>query len=137
MKAVAVLALITACVAANAQDWAKKKLDASPRHQEWVKVKDGSRDVSCFVVYPERKDKAPVVVVIFEIMGMSDWVESVADELAAEGNIAIIPDLLSGMGPNGGRSDSFADLQHIREAISNLPTDQVVGDLNAACDYGK
>lgn len=122
---------------ATAQDWAKKKLDASPRHQEWVTVKNGSREVKCFVVYPERKDRAPVLVLIFEIMGMSDWVESVADEAAAAGFIAVTPDFLSGMGPNGGRTDSFADLQHIREAISGLPSSQVVGDLNAACDYAK
>jgi carboxymethylenebutenolidase len=133
---VSLLVVLVAC-AASAQDWAKKKLDASNRHQEWVTVKNGAREVKCFVVYPERKDKAPVVVLIHEIMGMSDWVESVADELAAAGYIAIAPDLLSGMGPNGGRTDSFADLQHIREAISGLPSAQVVGDLNAVCDYGK
>src|SRR4051812_31392765 len=105
---------------ASAQDWAKKKLEASNRHQEWVTVKNGSRDVKCFVVYPERKDKAPVLILIHEIMGMSDWVESVADEAAAAGFIAIAPDFLSDMGPGGGRTDSFADLQHIREAISGL-----------------
>lgn len=137
MKLVLALLLAISAGFCTAQDWAKKKLDGSPRHQEWVKVKNGNREVSCFVVYPERKDKAPVVVLIHEIMGMSDWVESVADELAAEGIIAIAPDFLSGMGPGGGRTDSFADLQHIREAISGLSKDQVVGDLNAACDFAK
>jgi carboxymethylenebutenolidase len=127
--------LVAAC--ASAQDWAKKKLDDSPRHQEWVTVKNGSREVKCFVVYPEVKNKATVVILIHEIMGMSEWVESVADELAASGYIAIAPDLLSGMGPNGGRTDSFENLQKIREAISGLPVSQVVGDLGAAADYGK
>src|SRR5476651_1207876 len=46
---------------ASAQEWAKAKLDKSPRHQEWVTVKQGNRNVQCFVVYPEVKDKAPVV----------------------------------------------------------------------------
>jgi carboxymethylenebutenolidase len=130
-----IVALVAAC--ASAQDWAKKKLDDSPRHQEWATVKNGGRDVKCFVVYPERKDKAPVVILIHEIMGMTEWVESVADELAAAGYIAIAPDLFSGMGPNGGRTDSFENLQKVREAISGLPASQVVGDLGAAADYGK
>lgn len=137
MKVLLALVFVLAIAIAPAQDWAKKKLDASNRHQEWVTVKNGSRDVKCFVVYPERKDKAPVIVLIHEIMGMTDWVESLADEFAEAGYIAIAPDLLSGMGPNGGRTDSFADLQHIREAISGLPASQVVGDLSAACDYAK
>ena len=57
----------------NAQDWAKQRLDQSPRHREWVSVKYGSRTVQAFVVYPEVKDKAPVVVLIHEIFGLSDW----------------------------------------------------------------
>jgi len=137
MRSLAVFAAVFLATCSFAQDWAKKKLDASNRHQEWVKVKNGDREVSCFVVYPERKDKAPVLLLIHEIMGMSDWVESVADEAAAAGFIAIAPDFLSEMGPSGGRTDSFADLQHIREAISGLSANQVVGDLNAAANYAK
>jgi carboxymethylenebutenolidase len=119
------------------QDWAKAALAKSPRHQEWVKLTIGPRTVHAFVVYPERKDKAPAVVVIHEIMGLTDWVMNVADQLAAAGYIAIAPDMLSGMGPNGGRTDSFADVGKAREAISGLPPDQVSGDLNAAADYVK
>src|SRR5258707_8241077 len=84
------------------QDWARQKLAQSPRHQEWVKVKNGNREVNSFVVYPEVKNKATAVVVIHEIFGMSDWVQSLTDQLAEAGYIAIAPDLLSGMGPNGG-----------------------------------
>ena len=39
-------------------DWAKEKLEKSPRHIEWVKVKHGDREVNCFIAYPEVKDKA-------------------------------------------------------------------------------
>lgn len=137
MRLLLALTISTFAACSSAQDWAKKKLDASPRHQEWVTVKNGGRDVKCFVVYPERQHPVHALILIHEIMGMSDWVESVADEVAAAGYIAIAPDFLSGMGPNGGRTDSFPDLQHIREAISGLPASQVVGDLNAACDYAK
>ena len=78
-----------------AEETAKSALETSPRHGEWVDV-DG---VKTWVVYPERKDKAPVVIVIHEIFGLTDWVRSVADTLAAEGFIALAPDLLSGKGP--------------------------------------
>jgi carboxymethylenebutenolidase len=132
---VAMIVTLAATFAAG-QDWAKKRIADSPRHLEWVDVKQGSRTVKCFVAYPERKDKAPVVVVIHEIFGMTDWVQSVADQLAEKGYIAIAPDLLSGMGPGGGRSDSFQG-GSAREAVSGLPAAQVNADLNAVCEYGK
>src|SRR5512147_2244463 len=117
--------------------WAKEKLAKSPRHGEWVTIKHDNRSVQAFVVYPEVKTKAPVVIVIHEIFGMADWVRDVADQLAGHGYIAIAPDLLSGMGPNGGRSDSFASGDAAREANSKLPPEQVMADLNAVADYGK
>jgi carboxymethylenebutenolidase len=136
LQLVASLLLLLA-VAAVAQDWAKAKLEKSPRHGEWVTVKHGNRNVQAFVVYPETKSKAPVVIVIQEIFGMTDWVRDVADQLAANGYIAIAPDLLSGMGPGGGRSDSFASGDAAREANSKLPPEQVMADLNAVADYAR
>jgi carboxymethylenebutenolidase len=135
MKSIAALLCLLIVAVAPAQDWAKKRLESSPRHQEWVELKSGSRTVKAFVVYPERKDKAPVVLLIHEIMGMTDWVQSVADQLAEKGYIAIAPDFLSGMGPAGGRTDAFENVGKVREAISALPASQVTGDLNAAYDY--
>ena len=119
----------------SAQDWAKEKLAKSPRHQEWVTVKHDGRAVDTFVVYPESKDKRPVVLIIHEIFGMSDWVQDLADQVAEAGYIAVAPDLLSGMGPNGGRSSSF-EQGKTNEAVSKLNPDQVTADLNAAADYG-
>ena len=116
------------------QDWAKQKLAKSPRHSEWVKVKNGNREVNSFVVYPETNKKAMAVVVIHEIFGMSDWVQQLTDELAEAGYIAIAPDLLSGMGPNGGGTSSF-DANGVRQAIGALPPDQITADLNAVADY--
>jgi len=115
--------------------WAKQALEKSPRHREWVNVKNGDRTVSAFVVYPEVKSKATAVVVIHEIFGMSDWVQLLADELAAAGFIAIAPDLLSGMGPNGGGTSSLADGTAVGKAIRDLPPDQITADLNAVADY--
>jgi carboxymethylenebutenolidase len=116
------------------QDWAKQRLAKSPRHQEWVKVKNGAREVNSFVVYPEVKNKATAVVVIHEIFGMSDWVQSLTDQLAEAGYIAIAPDLLSGMGPNGGGTSSL-DRNGVGQAIRDLPPDQITADLNAVADY--
>src|SRR5438045_9180417 len=90
------------------QDWAKDRLAKSSRHREWVKVKNGNREVNSFVVYPETNKKATAVVVIHEIFGMSDWLQELSDELAEAGYIAIAPDLLSGAGPNGGGTADVA-----------------------------
>jgi carboxymethylenebutenolidase len=126
-----------ACWTVSAQDWAKSKLEKSPRHGEWVEIKNGARTVRCFIVYPEIKQAAPAVIVIHEIFGMTDWVRDVADQLAAAGYIAIAPDLLSGAGPKGGGSEDFAGVDDVRNAISKLPPDQITGDLNAVADYLK
>ncbi|MGI8437722.1 MAG: dienelactone hydrolase family protein [Chthoniobacterales bacterium] len=110
-----------------AQDWAKARLTDSPRHGEWVEYKSGDRTLKAFVVYPEKKEKAPVVLVIHEIFGMTDWVRGVCDQLAEAGVIAIAPDLLSGQ--------SYADVDAARKAISELKPEQVIGDLNATAEY--
>ena len=119
------------------QDWAQAKLAKSPRHKEWVKVKNGDREVNSFIVYPEVNKKATAVVVIHEIFGMSDWVQQITDELAEAGYIAIAPDLLSGLGPNhGGTADlNSTGPNAARQAVGSLPPDQVAGDLNAVADY--
>ena len=118
----------------ESQEWAKQRLAKSPRHQEWVKIKNGTREVNSFVVYPENKSKATAVIVIHEIFGMSDWVQSLTDQLAEAGYVAIAPDLLSGMGPNGGGTSSL-DRNGVGQAIRDLPPDQITADLNAVADY--
>jgi carboxymethylenebutenolidase len=120
---------------APGQDWAKQRADKSPRHQEWVSVKSGDRSVNAFLVYPEVKVKATSIVVIHEIMGLTDWVRSLADQLAGAGYIAIAPDLLSGQGPKGGGTADFADRSAVGRAIGALPLNQIVADLNAVADY--
>ena len=119
----------------GADDWAKAKLEKSPRHGEWVTLEYDKRKVQAFVVYPEVKDKATAVVVIHEIFGLSDWVRVTADELAEAGYIAIAPDLLSGMGPDGGGTDKLGGVDGVRKAIQGLPPEQVTADLNAAVNY--
>jgi carboxymethylenebutenolidase len=118
-----------------AQPWAVAKLDKSPRHGEFVKLKHDSRDVEAFITYPEVRDKATTVVVVHEIFGMSDWAREMTDELAAEGYIAIVPDLVSGAGTNGGGTAELGGQSAVIRAVSRLPADQVVADIQSAVDY--
>jgi carboxymethylenebutenolidase len=112
---------------ARAQDWAKERLNKSPRHGEWVDLKSGERTIKAFVVYPERKDKAQAVLVIHEIFGLTDWVRGVCDQLAENGVIAIAPDLLTGQ--------TYSDIDGARKAISALSPEQIKADLDATSDY--
>ena len=121
---VAVLALFSPL---HAQEWAKKRLEESPRHGEWVTVKSGGRDVKCYLVYPEARDRAPAVAVIHEIFGLTEWVRGVADQLAAAGCVAIAPDFLSGQ--------TYAGVDEARKAIGQLSSAQVAADLDAAVDH--
>src|SRR5437764_3746813 len=138
MKTTAVITLLSAFAITStlpAQDWAKAKLEKSPRHLEWIKVKHDNREVNCSIAYPEVKGKATAVVVIHEIFGLTDWVRSVADQLAEAGYIAIAPDLLSGAAPGGGGTAELGGGDAVRRAIMALPPDQVTGDLNAAAEH--
>jgi carboxymethylenebutenolidase len=77
---------------------AEARIKASPRHAEWVKIatETGSKDsIMAWVVYPATRAKAPVVVVVHEIYGLQTWVRGVADQVAADGFIAVAPDFIS------------------------------------------
>jgi len=109
------------------KDFGKDRLNSSPRHGEWVDIKSGERIINAFVVYPERKDKAPAILVIQEIFGLTDWLRSMCDELAENGVIAIAPDFLNGQ--------KFEDADGARKAISAVTDDQVKTVLDATADY--
>src|SRR2546427_8228967 len=127
---IAILVAIIMCdpiCNAQAQDWAKERLNKSPRHGEWVDIKSGERTFKAFVVYPERKEKTPAVLVIQEIFGLTDWLRSMCDELAENGVIAIAPDFLNGQ--------KFEDADGASKAISAVTQDQVKAVLDATADY--
>ncbi len=154
--------------ACSAQDWARAALDKSPRHGEFVTLTEaGGRKLQVWVVYPQAKTKVPVVVMIHEIFGLSDWAKEMADELAGAGYIVVEPDLLSGLGPapatapaastaspanpmtsqnqagapyvpaTPGGTEAFPDRSAVVRAVSSLPDAQVLTDLDTAADYGK
>jgi carboxymethylenebutenolidase len=124
-------------VPAFGQDPALQRLEKSPRHHEWVPIKNGDRTVHAFVVYPQVSGKATAVVVLHENKGLTDWVRGVADQLAEAGHIALAPDLLSGAGPGGGKTSDFPSSDAAREAIYGLAQAQVTADLDAVADYAQ
>ncbi|HKI04577.1 MAG TPA: dienelactone hydrolase family protein [Thermoanaerobaculia bacterium] len=119
------------------EEQAKAALEKSPRHGEWVDIKlpSGGTPVRAWVVYPERKDKAGVVIIIHEIFGLSDWIRGVADQLAKEGFIAVAPDLISGLGPNGGGTDSVPSRDDVTKLVRAITPEDATARLNAVRDY--
>jgi carboxymethylenebutenolidase len=117
-------------------DGAKARVASSPRKGEYVKIPVNGKPIVNWVVYPQGNAKAPVVVVIQEVFGLSDWIRGVADQLAAEGFIAVAPDLLTGRGPNGGDTPSFPDDMARVAATRAVPTAEVTAMLKAAREWG-
>jgi carboxymethylenebutenolidase len=119
------------------EDQAKAALEKSTRHGEYVDVKipSGGVPVRTWIVYPERKEKAGVVIVIHEVFGLSDWIRSVADQLAKEGFIAVVPDLISGHGPGGGGSDSVSSRDDVVKLVRALTPEETTARLNAVREW--
>jgi carboxymethylenebutenolidase len=112
------------------------RLASSPRHGEWAMIRTGPSDsVRAWVVFPERSTSAPVVVVVHEIFGLSTWVRGVADQLAADGFIAIAPDLLTGKASPAPGSDTLTQ-QVATTAIRTLAAADVQRQLAAVGQYG-
>lgn len=112
---------------------ARARLASSPRHGEWVTYKSGADSVRAWLVYPQRNDKAPVVVVIHEIYGLTPWIRAVADQLAEAGYIAIAPDLLTMKGLPNATDSVPQDLA--TAAIRTLAADDVQRYIDASASY--
>jgi carboxymethylenebutenolidase len=119
------------------EDTAKTVLDASLpyHHPQWVDVPVGSAKIHTFVIYPDLAGKLPVVLVTAKGEGLSDWVRAVGTEVVNEGFIAVVPDLLSGIGPNGGGTDSFAGREAIAAALGRLGQSEIDRRTKAVRDF--
>jgi carboxymethylenebutenolidase len=119
---------------------ARERIAASTRHGEWVRIPAGGADtVRAWVVYPERSTRAPVVVVIHEIFGLTTWVRGVADQLAADGFIVVAPDLLTGKRmamPPDSLWSTEGGLDSAVAMISALDYPEVLRRIEAAGLYG-
>ena len=120
-----------------AEDQAKAALEKSPRHGEYldVKVASGGVPIRTWISYPERKDEAGVVIVIQEVFGLTDWIRGVADQLAKEGFIAVAPDMISGLGPNGGGTDSVASRDDAVKLVRGISPEEANRRLDAVRDW--
>ena len=114
---------------------AKTILNNTRRHREWVNLPLGAAVIRAFLVYPERSDKAPVVIVTGADQGASDWVRAAADQLAADGFLAAVPDVLSGMGPHGGDTESFPNAAAVASAIRRMSRDEIARRTDVVRDY--
>lgn len=118
-----------------AQEFVATALAASPRHSEWVDIpRSNGTPVRAFVVYPESKSKTGVVMVVHENRGLNDWARSVADQLAEDGFIAIAIDMLSGMGPGGGHTESIPADQ-VGRVLSGLTSEEANRRIDAVREY--
>jgi len=134
MKSYFYFLLFSSCLA-----WAQTpiaRLEASPRHHEWVTV-DQTTQAKAFLVYPEVADKKPVVLLIHENRGLNDWARSMADQIAEMGYIALAPDFLSGKAPNGGGTTDFENSDAARTAIYNLEPNEIQQILDKTVEYAK
>ncbi len=133
MKHILLLLLLTSPL--HAQDFALAKLEASPRHHEWVDIQQADRSVKAFVAYPEVSGKALTLIVIHENRGLTDWVRGFADDLAAAGYIAIAPDFLSGFSAEFTRTSDFPNQDASRDALYQVPANRITAGLEAVQAY--
>jgi carboxymethylenebutenolidase len=113
------------------------RLSNSPRHQEWVEVKNGEKTIYTWVVYPESSEKKPVVILIHENKGLNDWARGMADQVAEAGYIAVAPDLLSEVSTTEKRTSDFKTEDAATKALSALKPEEVMSDLQAVADWAK
>lgn len=118
-----------------APDDSSGKSDKPRITEKWVTVQQGERKVRCLLTLPAGKEKAPVVLVIHEIFGLSDWAQGLARQVAEAGYVAVAPDLLSGIAPGGGGTDAFPDTRAAVGAVRGLPQEQVTADLDAVANF--
>ncbi len=113
------------------------RLNDSPRHQEWADVRVGDKAIRTWVVYPQVRENRPVVLLIHENRGLTDWVRSLADQVAEAGYIAVAPDLLSDFSNQYARTSDFPDEDAAIDAIGQLESDRVLADLEAVTAWAR
>jgi carboxymethylenebutenolidase len=119
-----------------AQGWATQKLAASPRRREWVTLDAGGQALRACVIYPQDRPKAPVVLVLHEVFGLTDSTLNTADEIAAMGYVVIAPDMLSGLAPNGGGTPGFPSSREAANVNTAVPPEAVDARVAAWAAYG-
>lgn len=117
------------------QAWATEELAKSPLRSEWMSLPMGARTLRAFVTYPAKRRKAPVVLVIHEVFGLTDSTRNTARRIAEMGYVTIAPDMVSGLAPNGGGVSDFPNVRMTSDVMTTLPDDHAVAQFNAWADY--
>jgi carboxymethylenebutenolidase len=104
---------------------------------EWADIPFAGQRLRTWIEYPNRAERAPVVIVMSHEAGLDDWMRAVADQLATDGFIAVAPDILSGRGPNGGNFDSFRFPADVIRANERLPQEEALRRYRVALDYAR
>lgn len=121
-----------------AESASREVLESSPRHGEFVDVAyAGHAPLRTWVVHPERRDKAGVVIVLHEIFGLTDWIRAITDRLAADGFIAVAPDLLSGLGPDGGGTESTSSRDEVVQLVRKLTPQETAARIAAVREWAR
>lgn len=129
-------AIVAAEAPLGSTAWHMDKLRQSPRRRETVTLPGEGRNRQAFVVWPMNKEQVPVVLMAAEDQGVNNWAMDMADQIAAMGYIVIVPDFLSGRGPNGGGQDSFPGMKAVMYNLLRIKEADMTADLNAWADYG-
>ena len=122
----------------SSDDAASAILKQSPFHAEWINVfvGPGRPPLRTYIVHPVRKTLGPVIIVVPDNRGMTDWARAVGHQFAKAGYTTMVADLLSGLGPNEGNSESFASMEDRARALGQLSHDETMRRLQAAWDFG-
>ncbi len=108
----------------------------TPRHGEWVDIPVGKARLHTWISYPDGNARVPVVLVLSDEAGMwDDFPRGIADQLAQDGFIGVVPDFVSGMGPKGGNWDSFDSLNLAVVAAQKLSIKDALDLAKGAQDY--
>jgi carboxymethylenebutenolidase len=119
----------------KSQAWATEKIGKSPRRHEWVQISLGGRTLEAFVTYPVGKRRAPAVLVLHEVFGLTDSTRATADAISAMGYVTVTPDMLSAFAPDGGGTSAFPSVRLAGDFMTVLPDETVNAALNAWADY--
>lgn len=102
-----------------------------------IDAKDGSGQFGAYVATPDA-DKAPTVIVIQEIFGVSAQMRAVADDYARQGFLAICPDLFWRQEPGVMLTDqSEAEWEKAFALMNGFDAEKGIEDIQATIDMAQ
>ena len=97
-----------------------------------VQYQSGKVSMTAFVAAPQTKEKRPTIIIVQEWWGLTDHIKDIARRYAAEGYVAIAPDLYSRLG-----HALTTDAGEAGKLMNTLKQEDGLADLNATVAYLK